>query len=232
MPYTYAYPRPSVTVDCVVFGLDGLELEDLKVLLIERGREPFAGCWALPGGFVDMGEDLETAARRELEEETGVTIGYLEQLYTFGAPQRDPRGRVISVAWYGLVRTLDHTPTGADDANEAAWFPVVSPPPLAFDHQQVLTMAHERLKAKIRYAPVGFNLLPEQFTLRQLQRLYEVLLDRPLDKRNFRRKLLSMGLLIETNELQQDVPHRAARLYRFDPQQYQELTRQGFVFDL
>ncbi len=232
MPYTYEYPRPSVTVDCVVFGLDGLDQEDLKVLLIERGREPFAGCWALPGGFVEMGEDLETAARRELAEETGVKIDYLEQLYTFGAPRRDPRGRVISVAWYGLVRTLDHTPTGADDANEAAWFPVVSPPKLAFDHQRILTMAHERLKAKIRYAPVGFNLLPEQFTLRQLQRLYEILLDRPLDKRNFRRKLLSMGLLIETDELQQDVPHRAARLYRFDPEQYRELTLQGFVFDL
>jgi len=232
MPYTYAHPRPSLTVDCVVFGLDGLDQEDLKVLLIERGHDPFAGSWALPGGFVDMGEDLETAARRELEEETGVTIGYLEQLYTFGAPQRDPRGRVISVAWYGLVRTLDHPPTGADDANKAEWFPVVSPPKLAFDHQAIVTMAHERLKAKIRYAPVGFNLLPERFTLRQLQRLYEILLNRPLDKRNFRRKLLSMGLLIETDELEQDVPHRAARLYRFAPQKYQELTRQGFVFDL
>jgi 8-oxo-dGTP diphosphatase len=232
MPFTYEYPRPSVTVDCVVFGLDGLDQEDLKVLLIERGRPPFVGCWALPGGFVEMDEDLETAARRELQEETGVQIDYLEQLYTFGAPGRDPRGRVISVAWYALVRTLDHTPTGADDANEAAWFPVVSPPPLAFDHQRILTMAHERLKAKIRYAPVGFNLLPEQFTLRQLQRLYEILLERPLDKRNFRRKLLSMGLLIETQELQQDVPHRAARLYRFDPRRYQELTTQGFVFDL
>ena len=232
MPYTYEYPRPSLTVDCVVFGLDGLEEKDLKVLLIQRGRPPFAGSWALPGGFVEMDEDLETAARRELEEETGVKIDYLEQLYTFGAPGRDPRGRVVSVAWYALVRTLDYSPQGADDAAEAQWFPAVSPPPLAFDHSEILSMAHSRLKAKIRYAPVGFNLLPEKFTLRQLQRLYEILLERELDKRNFRRKLLSMGLLIETDELQQDVPHRAARLYRFDPKRYQELTRQGFVFDV
>ena len=232
MPYTYEYPRPSLTVDCVVFGLDGLDEEDLKVLLIERGRDPFAGTWALPGGFVEMGEDLETAARRELEEETGLKVDYLEQLYTFGKPGRDPRGRVISVAWYALVRPIDHHPQGADDAAQAGWFPVVSPPPLAFDHIAILKMAHHRLKSKVRYAPIGFNLLPEKFTLRQLQRLYEILLERSLDKRNFRRKLLSMGLLIETEEFQQDVPHRAARLFRFDPQRYQELTKQGFVFDI
>jgi 8-oxo-dGTP diphosphatase len=232
MPYTYEYPRPSLTVDCVVFGLEGLSDSDLKVLLIERAHEPFAGCWALPGGFVDMGEDLEAAARRELQEETGLEIAYMEQLYTFGTPERDPRGRVVSVAWFALVQTLRHPPRSGSDAAAAAWHPVLSPPPLAFDHQKILTMAHQRLRAKVRYAPIGFELLPEQFTLRQLQRLYEILLQKPLDKRNFRRKVLSMGLLEETGELEKDVAHRAARLYRFDEVRYRALQEDGFDFEI
>lgn len=232
MPYTYEYPRPALTVDCVVFGLEGLNDDDLKVLLIQRAHEPHAGHWALPGGFVDMGEDLETAARRELQEETGLEISYLEQLYTFGAPDRDPRGRVVSVAWFALVQTLQHPPRSGSDAAAAEWHPVLRPPPLAFDHQRILKMAHQRLKAKVRYAPIGFELLPEQFTLRQLQRLYEILLQKPLDKRNFRRKVLSMGVLKETGELEQDVAHRAARLYRFDEARYRALDADGFDFEI
>ena len=233
MPYTYEYPRPSLTVDCVVFGLEGLDdAASLRVLLIERAHDPFAGCWALPGGFVDMDEDLETAARRELEEETGLRLSYLEQLYTFGAPDRDPRGRVVSVAWFALVQALDHVPESGSDAAQASWHPVADLPPLAFDHRRILRMAHQRLRAKIRYAPIGFELLPDTFTLRQLQHLYEVILEKPLDKRNFRRKVLSMGVLEETGELEQDVAHRAARLYRFNEARYRALSDDGFDFEI
>jgi 8-oxo-dGTP diphosphatase len=211
--YTYDYPRPALTVDCAVFGLDE---HDLKVLLIQRAAEPFAGCWALPGGFVEMDEPLDAAARRELEEETGLRIRFLEQLHTYGAVDRDPRGRVVTVAYYALVRLADHTPHAADDAREARWWPLRRPPRLAFDHAQILQQAHERLRTKVCSEPIGFELLPTKFTLRHLQRLYEAVLGRRLDKRNFRKKLLSMDLLVELDEWEADVSHRAARLYRFD----------------
>ncbi len=229
MPYTYDYPRPALTVDCVVFGLDD---EDLKVLLIQRDLEPFAGTWALPGGFVHMDEALEQAARRELEEEAGLRGVFLEQLYTFGAPDRDPRGRVVSVAHYALVNIRDHRVRAATDARSAAWFAVADPPALAFDHAEILHTALGRLKGKVRYQPIGFELLPEEFTLSQLQDLYEKTLETPLDKRNFRRKVLSMGLLEETDQVQTDVAHRAARLYRFDAAKYEKLSKQGFLFEL
>jgi 8-oxo-dGTP diphosphatase len=229
MPYTYKYPHPAVTVDAVVFGFDET---DLKVLLIQRDGEPYRGKWALPGGFVEMDEDLETAARRELEEETGLKRLYLEQLYTFGAPQRDPRERVISVAHYALVKLTDHQVRAASDARNVAWFPVADLPPLAFDHEEVMEVALRRLKGKIRYEPIGFELLPERFPLSELQRLYETVLEQPLDKRNFRKKILGMGLLQDTEEIQQDVAHRAARLYRFDKAAYRKLRRQGFNFEL
>ena len=229
MSYTYEYPRPALTVDCVVFGLDD---EDLKVLLIRRGVEPFAGRWALPGGFVRMDESLDGAARRELEEEAGIRPGHLEQLYTFGAPGRDPRGRVVTVAYFALVKLSDHVLHAATDAREAAWFPVWRAPKLAFDHADVLAMALRRLKGKVRYQPIGFELLPPKFTLTQLQRLYEVILERELDKRNFRKKLLAMDLLEELDEVEQDVSHRAARLYRFDHRKYKQLEKTGFNFEL
>lgn len=229
MAYTYDYPRPAVTVDCVVFGLDE---DDLKVLLIKRDQEPFKGRWALPGGFVNMDESLEAAAARELREETGIGDFYLEQLYTFGDPGRDPRGRVISVAYYALVKLSEHRIAAATDASEAAWFSVSDPPRLAFDHDQILAMALQRLKGKVRYQPIGFELLPRRFTLSQLQRLYETILERPLDKRNFRKRILAMGLLEQTDEMQRDVAHRAARLYRFDRKRYERLTRQGFNFEV
>ncbi len=229
MPFTYEYPRPALTVDCVVFGLDE---EDLKVLLIQRGLEPFAGKWALPGGFVRMDETLEEAARRELEEETGITRVFLEQLYTFGDIDRDPRERVVSVAYYALVKLSDHRIHAATDASAAAWFAVSDATRLAFDHDRILAMALTRLKGKLRYQPIGFELLPPKFTLRQLQHLYETILEQPLDKRNFRKKILGMDFIEELDEVEQDVAHRAARLYRFNKRRYRELEKSGFNFEI
>lgn len=225
----YRFPRPALAVDCVVFGVDD---EDLKVLLIERRLAPFAGAWALPGGFVRVGESLEQAARRELREETGLVDLYLEQLYTFGDPGRDPREHVVSVAWYALVRLADHQVRAATDARSAAWFAVDNPPPLAFDHQRILEVARQRLQGKLRYQPIGFELLPERFTLRQLQRLYEIILNRPFDKWNFRKKIQSMDLLEELDEFEAPAAHRAARLYRFRRDRYEKLTRTGFLFEI
>lgn len=229
MPYTYEYPRPSLTVDCVIFGLDE---SDLKVLLIQRGQAPFEGQWALPGGFVQMNEMLDEAARRELQEETGVSNVFLEQLYTYSGVDRDPRERVVTVAYFALVKLCDHRIKATTDARNAAWFAMHDTPKLAFDHAQILEQAQERLKAKVRYQPVGFELLPEKFTLTQLQRLYETILERALDKRNFRKKILGMDLLVELDEIEQDVAHRAARLYSFDRKKYQKLAQKGFNFEL
>lgn len=219
--------KPALTVDCVVFGWGE---EELRLLLIRRGRPPFEGRWALPGGFVRPHEGLRSAARRELSEETGVADVFLEQLYTFGDPGRDPRGWVVTVAYFALVRRLGLSPRAATDAREAEWFGVGTLPPLAFDHDEIVRMAVERLRAKVRYAPVGFELLPREFTLGQLQRLYEGILGEALDKRNFRRKVLGSGLLEDTGERQQGVAHRAARLYRFDRERYRRLERGDFSF--
>jgi len=227
--YTYKYPRPALTVDCVVFGWDE---ESLKVLLIERELEPFQGAWALPGGFVHVDETLEDAALRELSEETGLSKVYLEQLYTFGDLERDPRERVVSVAYFALVKLQDHRVKAATDARAAAWFPVSALPALAFDHAKIMEVARARLKAKVRYQPIGFELLPSKLTLTQRQRLYEGVLEKPLDKRNFRKKILSMDLLEDLDELEQDVAHRAARLYRFDRRKYQLLEKSGFNFEI
>jgi 8-oxo-dGTP diphosphatase len=229
MSVTYTHPRPALTVDCVVFGLDG---EGLKVLLVQRELQPFRDRWALPGGFVRPEETLEDAARRELQEETGLEKVFLEQLYTFGDLDRDPRERVVSVAWYALVKLSDHRVRAATDARAAAWFAVADQPELAFDHDAIVRLARERLATKVRYRPIGFELLPPRFTLTQLQRLYEVVLARPLDKRNFRKKLLDMELLEDSGEVEQNVAHRAARLYRFDKRKYLQLEKAGFNFEL
>lgn len=229
MSVTYQYPRPALTVDCVVFGLDD---EDLKVMLIQRGLEPFRGRWALPGGFVRVDEGLEQAAARELAEESGLEKVFLEQLYTFGGLGRDPRERVVTVAYFALVRLCDHHVKAATDARDAAWFPVAEVSGLAFDHDRILAAALERLKGKVRYQPIGFELLPAKFTLTQLQRMYETILGQTLDKRNFRKKILSMGLLVELDEYQKAVSHRAARLYRFDKAKYNQLQKKGYLFEV
>ncbi len=227
MNYTYQYPRAALTVDCVVFGFDG---GTLQVLLIRRALEPFRNQWALPGGFVRVDETLDEAARRELEEETGLKKVFLEQLYTFGGVTRDPRERVVSVAYYALVKP--GLVTGDTDAAEAKWFPVSDLPVLAFDHADILATALERLRGKLSYQPIGFELLPPKFTLTQLQRLYEAVLGEPLDKRNFRKKVLSHDLLIPLQEKHQDGPHRPAQLFRFDPVKYERLKKKGFLFEI
>ena len=229
MSFTYEYARPALTTDCVVFGLDE---EDLKVLLIKRGLEPFKGEWALPGGFIRVGESVDNCAKRELEEETGLKNVYLEQLASFGEPSRDPREHIITVAYVALVNLVDHPPKADTDADQAAWFSLQDLPKLAFDHESILETAQDRLKGKVRYQPIGFELLPEKFTLTELQKLYERILGVTIDKRNFRKKAQKLGVLEETDEIQQDVRHRAARLYRFDRKAYEELTKQGINFEL
>lgn len=231
MAFKYKHERPSLTIDCVVFGLD-LKESALKVLLIERKLAPFKNMYALPGGFVEKKETIEAAALRELKEETGIENVFLEQLYTFGDPGRDPRGWVVTVAYYALVSPEQHTVKAASDASSAAWVSVQKTPPLAFDHRRILDAALARLRGKVTYAPVGFELLPKKFTISQLQKLYEIILERELDSRNFRKKILSMNLLHELDEWQRGVPHRAARLYHFDARRYKQLTREGFNFEL
>lgn len=229
MSYAYKFPRAALTVDCVVFGFDE---GDLKVLLIERALDPFKGRWALPGGFVRVDETLDDAARRELREEAGLEDVFLEQLYTFGAVERDPRERVVSVAYYALVRSAAHETKAATDASDARWFQISKVPKLAFDHGQILTTALQRLKGKVRYEPIGFELLPPKFTLSQLQHLYEAVLETELDKRNFRKKVLSFGLLVPLKETLMAGRHRPAQLFRFDEEKYAKLRKRGFNFEV
>lgn len=223
MSYSYDHPRPALTVDCVIFGLD--QSNTLKILLIQRSAEPFRGDWALPGGFVNMEEDLETAALRELAEETGVKDVFIEQLYTFGQPGRDPRGRVISVAYYALVNLSEHPVQADSDAESVDWFELDQLPSLAFDHAHIIEVAVQRLRAKVRYQPIGFELLPEQFTLSQLQQLYETILGvDELNKRNFRTRILKMGVLKKVGK-QEGVAHRPAVLYSFDKDKYKQMVQ-------
>jgi 8-oxo-dGTP diphosphatase len=238
MPYTYEYPRPSVTVDCVVFGLNGDR--NLRVLLIRRADDPFAGKLALPGGFVNVsdagnqGEDLEVAARRELDEETGVKPDHLEQLATFGTPKRDPRGRVISVAYMTLVRSTEHAARAGSDASAAEWTLVetATKAKLAFDHGEILALALQRLRAKLRYAPIGFSLLPPTFTISELRGVYEAVLGVALDPANFQKKALATGVLVATGSTKTG-KHPAAKLYRFDKRAYERALGGGrFTFDL
>ncbi|MCH2021221.1 MAG: NUDIX hydrolase [Saprospiraceae bacterium] len=225
---TYNKPyKPFVTVDCVVFGLD--KSADLRILLIKRAYDPFKNSWALPGGFIKENETLENAARRELEEETGVKDIFIEQLYTFGEIGRDPRGQTISVAYYSLINLEKHPPIAATDASDAKWFKIEEIPKLAFDHAQIFEMAIKRLNAKVRYQPIGFELLTDKFTLTELQNLYETILGQKLNRRNFRSKILKMGIL-EQLDRQKDVAHRPAYLYKFNKKKYVELTSNGFEF--
>ena len=231
MSFEYEYERPGLTVDCVIFGLD-LDEESLKVMLIERDLEPFAGVWAIPGGFVRPGETLIAAATRELEEETGIKDVFLEQLFTFGELDRDPRGWIVSVAYYALVSPEKHQIQATTDARQAHWFPVTSLPSLAFDHDMIVATALQRIRGKLTYAPIGFELLSQKFTIKQLQKLYEIVLGRELDNRNFRKKIFAMDVLRELGEMQTGVAHRAARLYKFDERKYNQLIRRGMSFEL
>src|SRR5712691_9010622 len=208
------YERPSVTVDVVMMSL---RQRDLQVLLVKRRSWPYEDMWAIPGGFVNIDETLEAAAKRELQEETGLQDVYLEQLYTFGDPGRDPRTRVITVVYFALLDSERLQVKAASDAADVEWFSVDNLPPLAFDHSKILQYALERLRGKLGYTTIAFSLLPEQFTLRELQRVYEIILHRKLDKRNFRKKILATGILEDTGDKKMEGTHRPARLYRFNP---------------
>lgn len=213
-----------VTVDIVIFTI--LE-ERLHVLLVRRGIPPFEGKWAIPGGFVKEDESLDEAARRELVEETGVADVYLEQLYSFGAPKRDPRGRVVTVAYFALISPA-YVRSGSDAA-EAGWKPMKALPPLAFDHAEILDYALERLRNKLDYTTVGFQLLPAEFTLSELQQVYETILDRRLDKRNFRRKIALLGIVRATGRTR-SAGRRPAQLYSFEARKFEKLRDKGILF--
>lgn len=206
------YERPSVTVDVVIFALVG---DDLQVLLVNRQELPFKGMWAVPGSFVRMSESLEDAAARALRDETGVQDVYTEQLFTFGEPGRDPRTRVITVAYFALVPYRDVLLEDLGDTAVTAWHSVFALPQLAFDHATILEYALQRLRYKLEYTSVGFQLLPDEFTLTELQKAYEIILEEQIDKRNFRRKILSAEILAETGNKKQDGEGRPAKLYRY-----------------
>ena len=219
----------KVAVDAVVFGY---EQKELSVLLIKRGVEPFKGTWALPGGLVLENESLEDAVQRELQEETGVTIDYLEQLYTFGTPGRDPRNRVVSVTYFGLV-SPNHFKINADtDADEVQWFSIHKLPKLAFDHASILDAGLKRLQNKINYQPIGFELLNKEFPFSDLENLYQTILNQKIDRRNFRKKILSFDILIETDKIHQPSSGRPAKLFKFNAQKYKELEESGFHFEI
>lgn len=218
--------RHAIAVDIVLFTIqDGT----LKALLVKRQRLPHRGAWALPGGIVGLDESVDAAALRELQEETNIGNIYLEQLYTFGEPDRDPRGRVISVAYYALVNWQQFQLKVRRRVVEASWFPVKRLPALAFDHQRIVDYALERLRNKINYTTIGFQLLPRQFTLTGLQGSYEVILGRRLDKRNFRRKMLQLGILKATREFQASGRQRPARLYTFTEPKVVKLQEKGII---
>jgi len=201
---------PAITTDIVLFTLRD---DALQVLLIRRRNDPFKGTWALPGGFIEPDEPLEDGAARELKEEAGIGGVYLEQLCTFGRPDRDPRQRVISVAYYALAPADGLTPRAASDAEAVGWFPLDDLPLLAFDHDEIVATARERLAAKLHYSTIAFQFLPEQFTLGDLQQVYETILNRPLDKRNFRKRMLAINLIEATHDERRNGNHRPARLY-------------------
>ncbi len=208
--FQYEYPHPAVTTDIVIFTI---QQEKLKVLLIRRLSEPFQNGWALPGGFVDIEEDLEQAALRELREETGISGVYLEQLYTFGKPERDPRERVITVAYYSLVPIDRLNLDAGSDARETAWFDIEDLPELAFDHRQIVSKAKQRLTAKLAYSTIALQFMPSKFTLSELQRVYEIIHGDTLDKRNFRKRMLAYDCMEDTGEVRRNGSHRPARLY-------------------
>ncbi|MFY7963954.1 MAG: NUDIX hydrolase [Chitinophagaceae bacterium] len=220
----------KVAVDAIVFGYS--KKDGVSLLLIERKYEPYKKKWAIPGGFVLETESLEEAVKRELQEETGIIVNYLEQLYTFGEPKRDPRQRVISIAYFGLVKTSQyHELKASTDAANAKWFSIKKLPELAFDHKHILAIAIERLKSKIRYQPIGFELLDKKFPFSDLEKLYIALLDREINRRNFSKKILSFDFLEETGELSKaDGKGRPSKMFQFNQNRYNQLLQEGFHF--
>jgi len=222
----------KVAVDAIVFGYS--KTDGVSVLLIQRKYPPFKDLWALPGGFILEKESLEDAVKRELQEETGIRVSYLEQLYTFGKPGRDPRQRVISVAYFALVKSsLYQELKASTDAEDVNWFTIKKMPPLAFDHREILQTAIERIRAKIRYQPIGFELLDKKFPFSDLERLYTTLLDRDIDRRNFAKKILALHILDETDEVAKtDGKGRPSKMYQFNKKRYQDLIRKGINFEI
>ena len=221
--YEYKYPHPAVATDCVIFGFDG---SSLKILLIERGQEPYKGQWAFPGGFMCIDETAEECAKRELREETGLETAYIEQLQAFTSVNRDPRERVISIAFYALVKISDVK--GGDDAAKAQWFPLDNIPQLAFDHDMILRTAMAKLKEKIHFEPIGFELLPEVFTMSHLQNLYESILEVKFDRRNFYKKMNTLNILTPTEERPANTSRRIPIKYRFNKENYEAFKKKGF----
>lgn len=224
--YCYKYPHPAVTTDCVIFGFDGSELQ---VLLIERGIEPFKGKWAFPGGFLKMDETAREGALRELKEETGLENAYIEQFNTYSEPGRDLRERVITIAHYALVRIQEVK--GGDDAAKAQWFPIDEVPQLAFDHDKILRDAMRKLRERIHFEPIGFELLPEKFTMRELQILYESILGVKFDRRNFAKKMMHYELLNQLDETVRPTAKRDALLYSFNKRNYELFKKKGFQME-
>ena len=219
----------KVAVDAVVFGY---EEGNISVLLIKRKYEPFKGKWAIPGGFVLNDESLEEAVERELQEETGIKINYLEQLYTFGKPSRDPRGRVVSVAYFGLVRPNAFKIFASTDAEQVQWFDINELPNLSFDHKEILKTAIERLQGKITYEPLGFELLDKKFPFSDLEKLYSTLLGRDIDRRNFRKKIINLNVLDELDEKVSKGSGRPANLFQFNQNRYFQLKQEGIIFEI
>lgn len=219
----------KLSVDAVVFGY---EEGNISVLLIQRKYEPFKGQWAIPGGFVLDNESLEDTVERELHEETGIKINYLEQLYTFGMPNRDPRGRVVSVAYFGLVRPNAFKIFASTDAEQVQWFNINDLPQLSFDHKVILETAIKRLQGKITYEPIGFELLDKKFPFSDLEKLYTTILGRAIDRRNFRKKIVGLNVLDELNEKVSRGSGRPANLFQFNQKRYFQLKKEGIIFEI
>ena len=221
-----SYEGILVAVDCIIFGFDGRQLQ---ALLIKRGFEPEKGKWSLMGGFVEQNESTDVAAIRILQQLTGMKNIYMEQLYCFSNAKRDTAGRVISVAYFALINIGDYSEQLQQD-HEARWFTMDKIPKLVFDHKEMVAKAKERLQEKVGTHPIGFELLPEKFTLPQLQNLYEAIYEQPLDKRNFTRKILSLKILNKLNEKEKETSRKGAFYFVFDKQKYKKLHRDGVRF--
>ncbi|MEL4307744.1 NUDIX hydrolase [Joostella sp. CR20] len=219
----------AITIDCAIFGFEQGKLE---VLLIQHAEGISKGKWGLPGGWIKEDESIDNAAHRLLKELTGISDLYLEQLKAFGDPNRFPLGRVITIGYYALIKKEDYDVKAGFTASDAKWYKIEDTPNLIYDHNEILKYSLAHLRNKVRTAPIGFNLLPEKFTLYQLMQLYQEILGVELDKPNFRRKILKMKLLVDLKEKQQDVSHRAAKLYKFDPEIYTKLAKKGFNFEM